>query len=149
VAEGTILLIEDNPDDRALTLRALEKQQTPWPVVVVEDGVAALDYLFGTGEWAGPQAPEAPELILLDLNLPRLGGLEVLARLRAHPRTRLCPVVVLTSSLEQRDLLESYERGANSYVQKPVDFVEFVQAVRRLGIYWLLLNRLPERGAPS
>ena len=148
MGEGAILLVEDNPDDQELTLRALRKHNVRNQVVVVEDGVEALDYLFGTGEWAGADPPEPPELILLDLNLPRLSGLEVLSRLRAHPRTRLCPVVVLTSSVEQRDLLESYNQGANSYVQKPVDFVEFVQAVRRLGIYWLLLNRQPERGAP-
>jgi len=139
VTEGrVILLVEDSPDDQELTLRALGRQNLANSVVVVDDGVEALDYLFRSEN-------SLPELILLDLNLPRISGVEVLARVRADPRTRLCPVVVLTSSTEERDLVESYRLGANSYVQKPVDFIEFAEAVRQLKMYWLLLNRPPPR----
>jgi two-component system, response regulator len=135
-----VLLVEDNPDDEALTLRALKKNNILNPVVVVHDGAEALDYLFCEGKHAG-RPPDLPQLILLDLKLPKLDGLEVLKRLRAEPRTRLVPVVVLTSSSEEKDVLESYNLGANSYVQKPVDFTRFSEAVRQLGMYWLVLNQ--------
>ena len=135
-----ILLVEDNPDDEALTLRALKKNNIANQVVVTRDGVQALEYLFTT--------PELPELVLLDLKLPRLDGLEVLKRLRAHPVTRRLPVVVLTSSKQDRDLLESYDSGANSFVQKPVDFADFSEAVRQLGVYWLVLNEPPPGASP-
>jgi len=136
--EGTILLVEDNADDEALTLRALRKNKIANEVVVARDGVEALDRLFDDG------AP-APQLVLLDLKLPRVDGLEVLRRLRGDRRTRLLPVVVLTSSREDRDMIEAYGLGANSYVRKPVDFTEFTQAVKQLGLYWLLLNQAPPR----
>jgi two-component system, response regulator len=135
-----VLLVEDNPDDEALTLRALKKNNILNPVVVVHDGAEALDYLFCEGKHAG-RPPDLPQLVLLDLKLPKLDGLEVLKRLRAEPRTRLVPVVVLTSSSEEKDVLESYNLGANSYVQKPVDFTRFSEAVRQLGMYWLVLNQ--------
>lgn len=138
-----ILLVEDNPDDEALTLRALTKNRIANEVVVARDGVEALDYLFGTGAFAGRNPADRPQVVLLDLNLPRLGGLEVLRRLRAEPATATIPVVVLTSSKEDRDLVDSYRLGANSYVRKPVDFVEFVEAARQLGLYWLVLNEAP------
>ena len=134
-----ILLVEDNPDDEALTLRALKKHNIENEVVVARDGVEALDALFGRGAWAG--APLDPQVILLDLKLPKVDGLEVLRALRADERTKLLPVVVLTSSAEDRDVVESWRLGANSYVRKPVDFVEFVDAVKTLGLYWLVLNR--------
>jgi len=134
-----ILLVEDNPRDEALTLRALKKHNFEIAVVVKRDGVEALDYLLAEGEAANP----LPHLVLLDLKLPKVDGLEVLRRMRAHERTRLLPVVILTSSAEERDILESYRLGTNSYVRKPVDFVEFADAVRQLGLYWLLLNRMP------
>jgi CheY-like chemotaxis protein len=130
-----ILLVEDNPDDEALTLRAFRKHNLGNDVVVARDGVEALDYLLGGGA--------LPQVVLLDLKLPRVDGLEVLRRLRAEERTRHLPVVVLTSSHEERDLVDSYRLGANSYVRKPVDFVEFVDAIGNLGLYWLVLNRLP------
>lgn len=136
-----ILLVEDNPDDVDLTLRAFKKSNLMNAVVVVRDGIDALDYLFATGAHAGRPADALPQVVLLDLKLPRLGGLQVLERLRAHPKTRLLPVVVLTSSIEEQDLVKSYSYGANSYVRKPVEFQEFVEAVRQLGLYWLLLNR--------
>lgn len=135
-----ILLIEDNPDDEALTLRALQKNNIRNEVVVARDGVEALDFLLGTGAHAGRDLSIMPNVTLLDLKLPRIDGLEVLKRMRANERTRLLPVVVLTSSNEDRDRLESYGLGANSYVRKPVDFTEFVDAVRHLGLYWLILN---------
>ncbi len=133
--ESIILLIEDNPDDEALTRRALQKNNVTNEMVVAHDGQEALDYLFGAGR--------LPQLILLDLKLPKIDGLEVLRRLRAEERTRLLPVVVLTSSNEERDLVTSYSLGANSYVRKPVDFKEFTEAARQLGVYWLLLNEPP------
>jgi two-component system response regulator len=136
-----ILLVEDNEDDVALTLRALEKNNLENEVVVVRDGLEALDFVFCGGAYAGRAQEELPEVILLDLNLPKVDGLEVLRRIRADDRTRLLPVVVLTSSLEERDMLESYKLGANSYVQKPVNFNDFVDATRQLGLYWLVLNR--------
>lgn len=139
-ADKTILLVEDNPDDVALTLRALKKNNIKNGVVVAKDGVEALDYLFGTGAHEGRDLRDKPQLILLDLKLPKVDGLEVLQRLRTDPRTRLLPVVVLTSSKEQRDLIESYSLGANSYIRKPVDFDQFIEAVRQLGLYWMVLN---------
>ena len=141
--EGTILLVEDNSDDEALTLRALRKNNISNQVVVARDGVEALDYLFSRGAYAGRELSGMPVVVLLDLKLPRLDGLEVLRSLRADERTRLVPVVVLTSSREQQDQIDSYSRGANSYVRKPVDFLEFTEAVRQLGLYWLLLNEPP------
>lgn len=146
--EGTILLVEDNPDDEALTLRALRKNRIANELVVARDGAEALDYLFGTGAHAGRGPGALPQVVLLDLKLPKVDGLEVLRRVRADPRTRLLPVVILTSSKEDRDLVESYGRGANSYVRKPVDFAAFVEAVRQLGLYWLVLNE-PPPGAGS
>lgn len=140
-----ILLVEDNPDDEALTLRALRKNNIMNEVIVARDGAAALDYLFGTGGYAGRDTSERPQLILLDLKLPKVDGLEVLARLRANERTALLPIVILTSSKEQQDLLNGYRLGANSYIVKPVDFHQFVEAVQQLGLYWLVLNE----GAPS
>ena len=144
-AEGSraILLVEDNPDDELLTLRALKKQSITNEVVVARDGAEALDYLFGSGPYAGRDLSVMPQLILLDLKLPKVDGLEVLRRVRADERTRLLPVVILTTSREQQDLLQGYSLGANSYVRKPVDFVQFTEAVRQLGLYWLLLNESP------
>ena len=140
-----ILLVEDNPDDVALTLRALKKNNISNKIVVASDGVEALDYLSGTGAYAGHDIVQ-PELILLDLKLPKLDGFEVLKKLRADPRTRFLPVVILTSSKEQQDIVDGYGLGANSYIRKPVDFQQFVEAVRQLGMYWLVLNEKP-RGA--
>ena len=141
--DKTILLVEDNPDDEALTLRALKRANVRNPVVVARDGVEALDYLFGTGAHTGRDTSDTPQVVLLDLKLPRLDGLEVLRRLRADARTKLLPVVILTSSTEDQDRIAGYELGANSYVRKPVDFSQFVDAVRQLGLYWLLLNQPP------
>ena len=138
-----ILLVEDNPDDEALTLRALIKNNISNEVVVARDGVAALDFLFGTGTHAGRDPSLLPALILLDLKLPKLDGFEVLKRLRANPATALLPVVILTSSKEQQDIVDSYGLGANSYVRKPVDFQQFLEGVRQLGLYWLVINERP------
>jgi two-component system response regulator len=143
VREKTILLIEDNADDEALTLRALRKNRILNEVVVARDGLAALDYLFARGEHAGRDPNQLPQVVLLDLKLPKLDGHEVLRQLRAHPLTKRLPVVVLTSSKEDTDLLESYDSGANSFVQKPVEFALFTEAVRQLGMYWLVLNEPP------
>jgi two-component system response regulator len=141
----TILLVEDNPDDVDLTLRAFEKSHLANEIVVARDGAEALDYLFVTGAHAGRDPALMPEVILLDLNLPKLDGLEVLRRIRADERTRRLRVVILTSSKEERDVLRSYDLGANSFVRKPVDFVEFAEAARQLGLYWLVLNEPPPR----
>ncbi len=141
--DKVILLIEDNPDDVKLTLRALKKSNILNDVVVASDGVKALDYLFGRGEYSGRDTSVLPQVALLDLNMPKLNGLEVLERIRSDERTKLLPVVILTTSSEDKDRIESYNLGANSYVRKPVDFAEFAAAVRQLGLYWLLLNETP------
>ncbi|NOK34122.1 response regulator [Corallococcus exercitus] len=143
---GTILLVEDNADDVDLTLIAFERAGLSAQVVVARDGVEALDYLFGTGAHAGRDVREQPRVVLLDLNLPRVSGHEVLQRMRADPRTREVPVVVLTSSLEERDLRESYRHFANSYVRKPVNFDEFIEVTKQLGVYWTTLNRAMAQG---
>jgi two-component system response regulator len=138
--ERPILLVEDNPDDEALTLRAVNKNRIANQVIVARDGVEALDYLFGSGTYAGRDMSLMPAVILLDLKLPRIDGLDVLRRVRADPRTSLLPVVVLTTSKEQQDIYEAYSLGANSYIRKPVDFEKFIYAVGQLGLYWLALN---------
>lgn len=143
MTDGQVLLVEDDQDDVDLTVRALEKHRIATETVVVRDGVEALDYLFGTGSHVGRNARNTPRLVLLDLQLPKLDGHEVLRRLRADPLTRLLPVVVLTSSTEAYDLEQSYRLGANSYIQKPVDFTRFVEAVGLLSRYWLRLNEPP------
>jgi two-component system response regulator len=140
--EKTVLLVEDNADDELLTLRAFRKNKISNEVIVARDGVEALDYLFSTGAHAGT-VRELPEIVLLDLNLPRIDGLEVLRRIRADARTALLPVVILTSSKQEEDMVRSYELGANSYVRKPVEFEAFLEAVRTLGLYWLILNERP------
>jgi two-component system response regulator len=137
--EAPILLVEDNPDDEALTLRAFKRSNVVNDVEVVRDGQAALDYLFGNGVPARP----SPAMILLDLKLPKVDGLEVLKQIRAHEQTKLIPVVVLTSSHEEADLIATYGHGANSYVRKPVDFNQFAESVRQLGLYWLVVNQAP------
>ena len=140
-----ILLVEDNPDDEALTLRALQMNKIQNEVIVARDGVQALDYLFGTGKYAGRDVREMPAVMLLDLKLPKVDGLEVLKRVRAQDSLRLLPVVILTSSKEDQDVISSYSLGCNSYVRKPVDFDEFMKAANQLGLYWLLLNEPPPR----
>jgi|ERR1019366_1372015 CheY-like chemotaxis protein len=142
-AERTILLVEDNPDDEELTLRALRKNNIGNRVVVAHDGVEALDYLHGTGPHSGRDTRLQPQVMLLDLNLPRIDGLEVLRRVRAHESTRHIPTVVLTSSKQDEDVVRSYSLGANAYVRKPVDFGEFLEAVKCLGLFWLVLNEAP------
>ncbi len=139
----TILLVEDNPDDVKLTLRALKKSNIMNEIVIADDGVEAIDYLFGTGKHTGRNTNLMPQLILLDLKMPKMDGLEVLQKIRADERTRLLPVVVLTTSNEDKDRIESYKLGANSYIRKPVDFNQFAEAVRQLGLYWLVLNEAP------
>lgn len=140
----TILLVEDNPDDEALTLRALKKNNVMNQVIVARDGIEALDYLFAREEHAKRDPRELPTMILLDLKLPRLDGLQVLREIRANEKTRLLPVIILTSSREQQDLVAGYSLGANSYIRKPVDFDQFLDAVKQLGLYWLVLNEMPE-----
>jgi two-component system, response regulator len=142
-----ILLVEDNDDDVELTLRALRRNRVANRVDVVRDGAEALDYLFSAGAYAGRDARDVPQLVLLDLKLPKVGGLEVLERLRSDPRTRRLPVVILTSSNVESDLARSYDLGANSYIRKPVDFTQFMEAVNQLGLYWLVLNEAPPLGA--
>jgi len=139
----SILLVEDNPDDEALTVRALERSRIANEVVVAHDGVEALDYLFGRGAYAERDVQVQPAVILLDLKLPRIDGMEVLRQIRADERTRLLPVVVLTTSREDQDVLKSYSLGCNSYVRKPIDFLQFAEAVKQLGLYWLVLNEPP------
>jgi two-component system response regulator len=138
-----ILLVEDNADDEALTLRALNKHKIANRIDVVRDGAEALDYLFGTGTHAGRDPHDLPQVILLDLKLPKVDGLEVLRRIRSDPRTHRLPVVILTSSKEEQDMLQAYSIGVNSYVRKPVDFNQFVEAIGQLGLYWLVLNEAP------
>jgi two-component system response regulator len=140
----SILLVEDSPDDEELTIRALERNHIANRVVVARDGQEALDYMFASGQWADRDIDDLPSVILLDLHLPKIDGLEVLQRIRADMRTRLTPVVILTSSMEQRDLIQGYGLGANSYVRKPVEFDEFVKAVGQLGVYWLMVNEVPQ-----
>ena len=149
MANKTILLIEDNPSDIELTRRALERSHVANELVVVQDGQEALDYLFGTGAHAGREVSDLPSVTLLDLKLPRVPGLEVLRAIRADPRTRRTPVVILTSSNEEHDVATSYDLGVNSYIQKPVDFTRFAEAIRQLGLYWLLLNEAPPKAPPE
>jgi CheY-like chemotaxis protein len=149
MGDKIILLVEDNPDDEALTLRALKKNNIQNQVVVARDGAEALEYFFATGAYAGRDMSVMPTVTLLDLKLPKIDGLEVLRRLRADERTRNLPVVILTSSKEEQDLLNGYKLGANSYIRKPVDFIQFTESVRQLGLYWLVWNEPPPaRGAP-
>jgi CheY-like chemotaxis protein len=143
VNNKVILLVEDNPDDEALAIRALKRHHIGNDIVVAHDGVEALDYLFGTGMYAGRDVANKPSVVLLDLKLPRVDGLEVLRRLRNDRRTKFLPVVVLTTSSEEMDVLNSYSLGCNSYIRKPVDFVQFSEAIRQLGMYWLLMNEPP------
>lgn len=138
-----ILLVEDNPDDVKLTLRALKKNNILNEVVVAQDGVEATDYLFGSGKYAGRDISIMPQVVLLDLKMPKMDGLEVLHRIRSAEKTKLLPVVVLTTSSEDKDRVESYKLGANSYIRKPVDFNQFAEAVQQLGLYWLVLNEAP------
>ena len=145
MGEKRILLVEDNPDDEALTLRALQKNNILNEVVVARDGEEALDYLFARGSFGGRDVRDLPAVVLLDLKLPKVDGHEVLRQVRADERTRHVPVVILTTSREEQDVVESYGSGANSYVRKPVDFSEFVRAVGQLGVYWLMLNEAPPR----
>lgn len=137
-----VLLVEDNPDDEELTRLAFDECHLANELIVVRDGQEALDYLFSTGKHAGRDAAEMPQVVLLDLKLPKVDGLEVLQRLRSDERTKRLPVVVLTSSKEEQDLIDSYSLGASSYIQKPVDYLQFVEAVRQLGLYWLVLNQV-------
>ena len=143
VRDKIILLVEDNPDDEALAIRALKRTHIRNEIVVAHDGVEALDYLFGTGIYAGRDLCVKPTVILLDLKLPRIDGIEVLRRLREDESTKLLPVVILTTSREEQDLLNSYSLRCNSYIRKPVDFLQFSEAVRQLGMYWLLMNEPP------
>jgi two-component system response regulator len=145
MSEHVILLVEDNPSDEELTLRALRKSNILNKVIVARDGAEALDYLFARGAYQGRDTGDLPQVVLLDLNLPKIGGLDVLRAIRADERTRLLPVVILTSSKEDRDLMSGYASGANSYIVKPVDFTQFADAVRQLGMYWLVLNEQAPR----
>jgi two-component system response regulator len=141
--EKMILLVEDNPNDEELTLRALKKANIANQVAIARDGQEALDFLFGTGKYAGRAPATMPAVVLLDLKLPKLDGIDVLQRIRADPRTKLVPVVVLTSSSEDEDMIRSYQSGANSYVRKPIEFSAFANAVTQLGMYWVLINQIP------
>lgn len=144
MTHGAILLVEDNTSDIGLTKRALAKKSIANPLVVVEDGQEALDYLFCEGDYATRPSSEKPSVILLDINLPKIGGLAVLRRIREDARTKFIPVIMLTTSKEEQDLLSSYTNGANSYIRKPVDFAQFLDAVGQLGMYWLILNETPQ-----
>lgn len=144
ISKGTILLVEDNRDDELLTLRAFQKNRIANPIAAVRDGQEALDYLFATGSYAERDQDDLPVIILLDLKLPKVNGLEVLREIRSNERTHVIPVIILTTSVEDEDVIGSYALGANSYIRKPVDFTEFVEAVRTLGNYWLLLNTSPQ-----
>jgi len=141
--EKVILLVEDNPDDEELTIRTLKKNNILNNVIVAHDGVEALDYLFGTGKYSKRDTNIMPVIVMLDIKLPKIGGLDVLRHIRANDKTRLLPVVILTSSDEERDLIKSYQLGANSYVRKPVDFTRFQKTVQQLALYWILLNKVP------
>jgi two-component system, response regulator len=145
MSEGTILLVEDNPSDVGLARRALEKKRIMNPLVVAQDGQEALDYLFGTGQYVDRDLTDLPSVILLDINLPKLDGLSVLRRIRDDERTKFVPVIMLTTSKEEQDLVTSYDLGANSYIRKPVDFLQFAEAVGQLGLYWLVLNQSPPK----
>ncbi|MBX3230404.1 MAG: response regulator [Labilithrix sp.] len=147
MSEQVILLVEDNASDEELTLRALRKSNIGNKVVVARDGAAALDYLFVRGAYAERDPREEPQVVLLDLNLPKVGGLDVLRAIRADARTKVLPIVILTSSKEDRDLVKGYALGANSYIVKPVDFTQFADAVRQLGLYWLVLNQKPPKSS--
>lgn len=149
MSERTILIVEDNPDDEEFTLRALHRAHVTNEIVVTRDGREALDYLFGENQFKGRDLSNMPAVILLDLKLPKLSGIDVLRRIRSEPATRFVPVVVLTSSNEDEDMLKSYESGANSYVRKPVEFAAFASAVARLGAYWMLLNEPAPRVTPA
>jgi DNA-binding response OmpR family regulator len=144
-SNNIILLVEDNPDDADLTRRAFDKSNILNTLVVVGDGAQALDYMFATGAWAGRGQEEDPTIVLLDLKLPKINGLEVLRSLRADPRTKITPVIILTSSVEEEDVIRGYNLGCNSYIHKPVDFLKFTEAVRQLSLYWLVLNQPPQR----
>jgi two-component system response regulator len=146
MTKSFILLVEDNPDDEALTVRALKKHNVANEIVVARDGVEALEHLFATGKHAGRDPAERPQIVLLDLKLPKMDGIEVLKRIRANPGTAMLPVVILTSSKEEADVIEGYRNGCNSYVRKPVNFDEFLEVARQLGLYWLLLNEGPPYG---
>jgi two-component system response regulator len=145
MGEKIILLVEDNPDDEELTRIALQENNITSQLIVMHNGAEALDYLFGTGTYTGRESRMMPHIILLDLQLPKVHGLEVLRRLRADHRTTLLPVVILTSSIEEKDVLTGYDLGANSYMRKPVDYAQFTEVVRQLGLYWLVLNEPPPR----
>lgn len=145
MGESMLLLVEDNPSDEELTLRSLRKHNIANEIVVARDGVEACDYLFGEGAYEGRDPADLPDVVLLDLKLPRMSGLEVLQRIRADERTRTLPVVVLTSSSQDEDIITSYKLGANSYIRKPVRFADFSEAVRQLGVYWMLINEAPRR----
>jgi two-component system response regulator len=143
--ERTIMLVEDNPDDELLTLLAFKENSIDHDVVIARDGAEAIDFLFGEGKYQGRDIFALPQVVLLDLKLPKIDGLEVLKKIRSGDHTKLLPVVVLTSSKEETDIVKSYELGANSYIQKPVDYEQFSKAIKQLGLYWLLLNELPGR----
>ncbi|HEY6191502.1 MAG TPA: response regulator [Bacteroidota bacterium] len=145
MASKVILLVEDNPDDELLTVRALKQNNVVNEIVVARDGVEALDYLFATGRYSSRDSSKLPEVVLLDLKIPKIDGMEVLKRIRADDRTSILPVVILTSSKEEQDRLKGYKLGANSYIRKPVDFVQFTEAVKQLKMYWLVLNEPPPK----
>lgn len=149
VTNGAILLVEDNPNDEILTLRAFRKTNITNEVIIARDGEEALDYLFGTGAYEGRDVLDLPQLVILDLKLPKINGLEVLRQIRSDERTKTVPVIIMTSSKEEQDVVKAYSLGSNAYVQKPVDFVEFAEAVKCLGMFWLLLNQpFPSEHAP-